>query len=360
MPIPLRERNITHFLSILPLLFLIVYNIFIMDLSIIIISFNTKELTEKCLGTIFESLNSSVIPAKAGIHGSPIKSGMTNFEVIVLDNNSSDGSVEMLERWSSGEIEKLRSRGGEIELSRNGNKISFKTIFLKENLGFSRGNNEAIKSATGKYLLFLNSDTEVLDDAISSLYSFFTSTQNSLQFVGAKLLEKDRTTSQPSAGHFYTLPVVFASLYLRGDYYGLTRFSPTTIKKVDWVSGACFMCTKENFEKLGGFDEKIFMYMEEIDLFYRACKNGLNVGFYPASQFIHLEGSSSGDRTNPILRVYSGFLYFYKKHHSMLQFTTLRSMLQLKAVVAFAIGIIINNSYLKRTYGEAFKITTRN
>lgn len=310
------------------------------DLSIIIISYNTTHLTKKCLETVVDSLNGVTFSA----------------EIIVLDNNSTDGSVEMLKNFKF----QIFSQS-EITLR----MTNFKLILRQQNLGFSKGNNAAVKESNGKYLLFLNSDTEVLDDAITSLYSFFTGSTNTFNFVGPKLIEKDRITSQPSAGRFYALPVVFAVLFLRGDYYGLTRFSPNTTKQVDWVSGACFICKREDFEKLGGFDEGIFMYMEEIDLLYRAKKKGMTTGFYPTARFIHVGSASSQGRSQPIIQVYKGLLYFYQKHHRPLssdseglQLSLLRIMLQLKAIISVLIGIAVNNGYLKTTYAEALKIAT--
>lgn len=304
------------------------------DLSIIIISFNTREITKKCLESIADSLKDSSL----------------KYEIIIFDNDSTDGSVKML-----------------YEFKKQHSSISIKVIESKENLGFSKGNNAAVKHAQGKHLLFLNSDTEILSsaqndgiDSISSLYSFFTSDLNIYAFVGPKLLEKDGKTPQASAGRFYTLPVVFAALFLRGDYYGLTRFSPRYTKQVDWVSGACFMCTKSDFEMLGGFDEAIFMYMEEIDLLYKAKKHNLLTGFYPNSRIIHLGSASSNGRSEPIIQVFKGFLYFYKKHNSRLQLQTLRIMLQFKALVSITIGKIINSSYLSKTYAQAYGITKNN
>lgn len=296
------------------------------DLSIIIISFNTSVITKQCLESIVASLKEVTFKT----------------EIIVLDNDSKDDSIAMLHGF------------------KKQSTLPMKVIESKENLGFSRGNNAAVKHATGRFLLFLNSDTEILDDAISSLYSFFTSDLNTYAFVGPKLIEKDGKTPQASAGHFYTLPVVFAALFLRGDYYGLTRFSPRFTKKVDWVSGACFMCKKSDFEKLGGFDEAIFMYMEEIDLLYRAKQEGLMTGFYPNSRIIHLGSASSNGRSEPINQVFKGFLYFYKKHTSRLQLQVLRIMLQFKALVCVALGIVTHNEYLKKTYAQALGIAKNN
>lgn len=290
------------------------------DLSIIIISYNTKDITKKCLKTVISSLEND--PSLQS-------------EIIVFDNNSSDGTKEMLKTQNY--------------------SVKLKTVLNKENVGFSRANNQAVKQAQGNTILFLNSDIEVIDDAIPRLYHFFVN-QNQFQFAGGKLLEAGGKKPQPSAGPYYSIPIVFAALFLRGDYWGLTRYSPEVIRQVDWVSGACIICKKADFEAVGGFDEQIFLYMEEIDFFARAKKIGYRVGFYPKAQFIHLGSASSTGRTEPILQVYKGFLYLYKKHHNALSLAILKIMLQLKAQTAYFIGKIFGNEYLVKTYGEAKKL----
>ena len=235
------------------------------------------------------------------------------------------------------------------------NFITVKIITSKSNLGFAKGNNEAVKHESGKYLLFLNSDIEVLDDAIDKLYNFYIK-QTDYQFIGAKLLNKN-LTPQASVGPFYSLPYVFIWLFLRGDYWGGSRSSPDRITSADWVSGACFITTKDYYDKLSGFDEKIFMYMDEVDLFYRANKQGLKVGYYPNARFIHLGSASSASRKQPILQVYRGLLYFYKKHHSTLELNILKFLLKLKALIALTIGKATNNQYLITTYEQAYQLT---
>lgn len=296
------------------------------DLSIVIISYNTREITRKCIETIMRSLSfDKEITA----------------EIIIFDNTSTDGSVEEIKN----EKRKIKNKN-----------VQLKIIESKENIGFGRGNNEAVKHAEGKCLFFLNSDIEVIEDAIPELYNFVIRKKNPFNFLGGKLLNKD-LSPQSSCGPYYSLPVIFGALFLGGDYWGLTRYSPNKTQKADWVSGACFICKKTDFDLLGGFDKKIFMYMEEIDLFYRARKKNMTIGFYPSARFIHLGSASSTKRTQPILHVYNGFLYLYKKHHSRLQLQILKNMLQLKALVALWIGRLTKNKYLTDTYEKAFQIT---
>ena len=290
------------------------------NLSVIIVSWNTKKITEDCLDSINRSLTNSKI----------------KYEIIVVDNDSRDGSVDMLKNY------KLPTTNYQLILNNN-------------NLGFGRGNNLGVERANGKYILLLNTDMIVLNRAIEKLYDFYIENEKRVHFLGAKLLNRD-LTPQSSVARFFTLPVVFASLLLKGDYWGLTRSSPDKFCQVDWISGACIMTTKKYYDRLGGFDKDIFMYMEEVDLLYRAKKLGLNTFFYPKSQIIHLGSASSNGKTFPILQVYKGFLFFYKKHYSKFELFILRLILKLKAIIAYLIGKIKGNRYLIETYEEAFKL----
>ena len=288
------------------------------DLSIIITSYNTREITRNCLDSILKSLKKSSL----------------NYEIIVVDNASLDDSVKMLK---SLRINDLR------------------IIENKKNLGFGKANNQAVELASSDYILFLNSDILVLDSAIKELYKFYKQNENMINFLGGKLLNKDMS-QQASCGPFYTLPIVFAALFLRGDYYSLTRYSPNKLKEVDWISGACILTKKQYLQSINGFDENIFMYMDEIDLLYRAKMKNYRVFFYPNARFIHLGSASSGERKYPILQVFKGLIYFYKKHYSAPKLILLKIMLKLKARVGLTLGNLFNNAYLKETYGKALKL----
>lgn len=296
-------------------------------LSIIIISYNTKEITKNCLLSIIKQTDVKKIP----------------LEIIVVDNNSKDSSVEMLKKFKK----KYENKNLKIKL-----------LLEKENLGFTKANNKAVKTAKAPTVLFLNSDIIVLNSAIEKLYDFYKKNKSKYKFVAGKLLNKD-LSPQPSCGPYYSLPVVFGTLLLRGNYWGLTRYAPNKIKEVDWASGACLLVDKETFLKLGGFDENIFMYMEEVELLFRAKKLGYKTVFFPEAKFIHLESASSKKRTYPILKVYEGFIYLYKKHHSKFELFILKLILYLKAIISLFIGKITNNKYLLETYAKAKDIVKK-
>ena len=287
-----------------------------MDLSIIIVSYNTKTITDDCLASIKKSLSESSV----------------SYEIIVVDNVSTDGTREMLARKYPDVI----------------------TIFNDENVGFGRANNQGMRKAKGAYFLLINSDTVAIKNAIPKLYEFAKNHPKS--FAGPKLLNMDRSP-QTSCGPFLNVGVVFAALFLKGDVLGITRWSPNKLKTVDWVSGACMIGPKKLFMEDLLFDEQIFMYMEEIDLLMRARKKGYRTYFYPGSQIVHLGGASSTNkRTGPVLNIYKGLLFVYKKHYSTFSLFCLKRMLKLKAIISMGIGYVTGSEYLKKTYAEAYKL----
>ncbi len=284
-------------------------------LSIIIISYNTKELTVRCLKSIINQYKRE------------LQNGQ--FEIIVVDNNSTDHTVLTIQQF---------------------NKI--RIIENKKNYGFSKGNNIGAKKAKGKYLFFLNSDTEVKDKRLLLMVDFINKNQQ-VGILGARLVNNDGSV-QPSTGPFYTLANVMTMLF-GGEKLGLVRKSPREISQVDWVSGGAMMVGADLFNKLGGFDEKLFMYMEDMEFCWRAKKNETKIYFYPNISIVHRQLGSS-NRTFAILSIYQGLLYFYKKHMSSAEYLLVKLMLKTKASLAVVIGIMANNAYLKETYRKALAL----
>lgn len=288
-----------------------------MKLSIIILSWNTKKLLSQCLESITQNLK---LNAQA--------------EVIVVDNNSNDGSKEV-----------VKKEFPEVKLIEN-----------KENFGYSKGNNIGIKKAEGDYVMILNSDTLIKPEAINNLVDFLDG-HKEIDIIGPRLLNVDGTP-QANCGYFPGLKV--AAVMLFGEHFGgsnLVRYSPEKSRFVDWLMGAAFITRKEVFNKVGGFDEKLFLYMEEVEWFYRTRKAGFKAYFLKEAEIIHLGmGSSKSGRKEPILNIYKGLIYFYRKHKSSRDLIFLKLLLKFKALTAYFIGIFKNNLYLKETYGEALKI----
>lgn len=279
-----------------------------MKLSIIIVSYNTKDLTLQCIQSIVKQYKDRLENKE--------------FELILVDNASTDATVETIEQFNNPIINNI------------------KLIQNKENYGFSKGNNIGAKAAKGKYVLFLNSDTEVKDNGLVGMTEFLDNHKN-VGVLGGGM----------DAGNFYNLFYVFLMLF-GAERLGVGRFCPKEEKAVDWVSGAALMIRKELLKKLNGFDERLFMYMEDMELCFRAREKGYLTYFYPNISIDHREQGSS-NRQFAILHIYSGLLYFYKKHKGPLEYMLVKLLLITKALIAFLLGFVLRNNYLTTTYKKA-------
>lgn len=249
-----------------------------MDLSIIILSYNTKNITDECLRRLQLS--------------SP--SGAHSYQTIVLDNASKDGSVEMIKKkypW--------------VEL-----------IESKVNTGYSKGNNIAFKKAKYPVVLFLNSDVYLEQDTLFKALEYFKN--HDCDTLGVKLIFENGRF-QPSAGNLPDpLNTVFWILGL-GQIFN--PFHPknesffSQEKEVGWIMGAFFLIKKEVFEKVGKFDEKIFMYMDEVDLCKRIKMAGYKICFTPTISVTHLHRASSKDFPEQALtKELNGIKFYLKKY----------------------------------------------
>jgi GT2 family glycosyltransferase len=254
-------------------------------LSIIIVSFNTEDLTIGCLRSIEKETKN------------------ISFEVIVVDNNSTDGSVEALKK-----IKKEEFWSKKLIL-----------IFNKTNTGYAKANNQGIKRGKGEYILLLNSDTIVLKDALQNLLSFSEKTADA-GVVGSKLLNIDGTL-QPSCFHFPTI-INAIKEYWFGQKGLFEKYAPVGEKPVtvDSVVGAVFLITPEARKKVGLLDERYWAYFEDIDYCRQVCKKGLNVYYLPSSVIIHYHGASFAKvapetqrwkKLIPSSKIYHGILKHY-------------------------------------------------
>ncbi|MDQ3098561.1 MAG: glycosyltransferase family 2 protein [bacterium] len=309
-----------------------------LDLSIIIINFNTRDLTMKLLESIFKYTR-----------------GVT-YEVIVVDNASEDKSVSEIKR-------KYRAK---VTVIKN-----------KENSGFGAGNNQAMNIAQGRYFCLLNSDTLLIGNAFEKMIEWFdqntfvpikssrkinpeefnlsslphgTIKRYPIGLLGCKLLNPDRT-EQYSIKRFPTLSTMFGSLFLE-------RFirpgMPEKITEVNYVMGAFMLLKREVYERVGGFDEKIFMYVEETDWCYRIRKHGFSVVYWPDVSIIHYGGGSAiRGRKDQILNAFAGYRYFYRKHYKKTSYTWLIALIKIKSYSSLLFGRLTGNKYLVSTYTEA-------
>lgn len=291
------------------------------NLSILILNYNTPKLTIECLESIIKNYSSQL--------------ANKSFEIIILDNNSKEG-LETIKNF--------------LSESKNIN-LPIKLVESKKNLGFAGGNNFASRQAKGEYLLFLNSDTEILDNGLLKMNDFLSQNKN-VGILGGKLKNIDGSR-QPSAGKFYSLFNTFLML-LGIERLGMLRSSPKSILKVDWVSGASMMIGKNNFEEIGKFDENFFMYMEDMELCFRLSKKGLSTDFFPDVDILH-KNLGSSNKTYAILNIYKGLLIFYKKYKGN-QLLFLKFLLKMKSLLAIFLGSITQNKTMTATYRKAFLI----
>lgn len=292
-----------------------------MKLSIITLNYKTKETTLACLESVY-----SVYKKECD---------RKEIEHLIVDNDSQDGSVEFLKK----EIIKKKLR--HVQLIPN-----------TENAGFGKGNNVGVKKSKGRYVLFLNSDTVTKDKGFLAMTDFFD-THQKLAIMGAKLIYPDGSM-QLSAWKFYTPFNAFLML-LGLERFGFLSEKATDAVPVDWVSGACMMVRKNIFEKIGMFDEKIFMYMEDMEICYRAKKQGYTTYFFPKAMVSHIAQGSS-NRTFAIVNIYQNLLYFYKKHRSVPEYLFIKLLLQMKARILILYGKVLVKPYLVTTYEKALTV----
>lgn len=268
-------------------------------LSIIIVSFNTREMILGCL----RSIRSEIL----GI----------DFEVIVVDNASQDGSPGA-----------IASEFPEARL-----------MELKDNLGFARANNLAAAGARGEYLLLLNPDTVVLEGSVQALLDFARSHPEA-GIVGGRTLYDDRSLNITSC---FNLPSLW-SLFCQGTglssaFRSCRLLNPEligswprdTVRRVGVITG-CFLLLRRDFwDQLGGFDEVFFMYSEDTDLSYRAAQAGKICLHCPSAEIIHHGGGSEGIKSDKTVRVNRGKAQFMRKHWSPIAFRFGVLMLDLQA-----------------------------
>ena len=266
------------------------------DLSIIIVSWNVRELLRACLHSIDSQ--------RCGL----------DVEVIVVDGASSDGSAAMV-----GEVFPW-----------------VKLIACNENIGFPRGNNLGLAKASGRYLLLLNPDTEIKQDALSVMVKYLTQHQD-VGLVGPQLLNSDGSI-QSSRRRFPTLvSALFESTWLESvapqwilRHYYAQDLPDDRVSDVDWITGACMLTRCEIFNAIGGLDEAYFMYSEELDWCRRIKDSGWRVVYYPAAQVLHHVGKSSEQAvTARHINFQRAKLRYFRKFHGKATAAVLRTVLLL-------------------------------
>lgn len=289
-----------------------------MQLSIIIVSYNVRNFINLCL--------SSIKSAKQNIE----------LEIIIVDNNSEDDSVNYIKKnfdW--------------IELIEN-----------KENIGFSKANNQAIKQAKGKYILILNPDTIIEENTLVDCIDFMEKTSN-CGALGVKMIGFDGKF-QPESKRGFPTPAVsfykmfgFSKLFPNSKTFGrynLSYLPENEINKIEILSGAFMFVRKTTLEKSGSFDEDYFMYGEDIDLSYRILQSGFENYYFPKTKILHFKGESTKkNESKYIYTFYNAMKIFAIKH-----FNTKETRFFL-IFIKFAINLRILLSLINLKIKKAFR-----
>lgn len=285
----------------------------LIDLSVIIVSYNTKELTLACIETV---LNSVCDPYK--------------IEVLVVDNASTDGTVE-----------EIRSTYPSALCIKN-----------RTNVGFSKANNRGIEVAHGRYVLLLNSDTEVPGNTLKDLIVYMDKHADVGATTGKLLLENGTMdpachrgipTLWASFTYVSKLEYFFPRSKLFGQYHQYYK-DLTTIHEVDCISGAFYMVRREAIEAVGILDESFFMYGEDVDWSYRIRKAGWKIIFNPTVTVLHRKKQSGRHHKNRLQRVetdkyfHENNLRFYMKHFAQQHPWIIRQLI--RKVFAFRIFLL--------------------
>jgi len=256
------------------------------DLSIVLVCWNNKRYMEPCLRSLFD----------AGLR--------SRFDVVVVDNGSTDGSPAM-----------LRERFPDVQLIEN-----------DYNAGLSRASNQGINATSGRHVLLLNDDTLVNGPSLDALVGFLDATPDA-GAVGGRLLNPDGTF-QASYADFSTLREEFLIATGLGEWLwpGYPSWvAAEAVKSVGWIGSACLLLRRAALAQVGLLDEEYFIYGDEADLQYRLHRAGWKVYYLPSVATIHFGGRSM-DRWRRRKMVYRGKLLFYRKHYGSLRTGALRVM----------------------------------
>jgi O-antigen biosynthesis protein len=286
-------------------------------LSVIIVNYNVEYFLEQCLNSCLKAIQN------------------VSCEIFVVDNNSIDGSLEM-----------VRKKFPEIHLIAN-----------KENLGFSKANNQAMRIAKGEYVLLLNPDTVVEEDTFEKVVRFMDEHPEAgglgvrmLDGKGKFLPESKRGLPTPAVA-FYKIAGI-SKLFPKSKRFGryhLGYLSEFETNEIEILSGAFMLMRKTALDKVGLLDEDFFMYGEDIDLSYRITEGGFKNYYYPDARIIHYKGESTKKSSvNYVFVFYRAMIIFAKKHFSQKNAKLFSFLINL--AIYFRASIAIVNRFIKQAF----------
>jgi GT2 family glycosyltransferase len=271
------------------------------------------------------------------------------YEIIIFDNASSDGSTQYIEK--------------EASIRKN-----IKLIKSAGNKGFCRGSNIAAKSAIGKYLIFLNPDTKILEGNVKDLIDFSREREargEKIAVTGVKTINYDGTL-QYSARAFpsisrqffesFFLFKIFGKSKIFGSYF-MTWWDHKDIKEVDWLSGSFMFLKKEIFEGINGFDEDYFMYSEDTDICLRLKRKGYKNYYFPGYTIMHLDSAiASRDLLSRELGIWKSRRLYFKKNYSHFYALTVSGLYFLGVLNRMLIYFLLFIFSFKKNYNEKLKL----
>ena len=253
-----------------------------MDLSIVILNYQTFELTKNTINSIFE-------------YEYPF-----SYEVLLVDNASGDDSLSRLKDYFKDNVIFIESR---------------------ENNGFAAGNNQALKIAKGKYQLLLNSDTIVWENTLESIY-YYMEKHTDVGATGCRVLLENGDLDKACKRSFPNVKNSFFRLFhiptkSKDDNYNLDSLPDDGVYEIDCLTGAFMFIRKEALDEVGFLDETFFMYGEDIDLCFRIKQAGWKIVYYGKSKITHFKGASrKKQKSELIYEFYRAMYVYYKKHHA--------------------------------------------
>lgn len=238
------------------------------ELSIIIVNYNGKKYLKDCLDSIYE------------------KCSKMDFEIVVIDNNSSDDSIGF-----------IKANYNEVIL-----------IESQENFGFAKGNNKAVKYANGEYILLLNNDTVLLDDIAPAINAL--KKNENVGAVGIKMLDGNKNYSL-SVGNFPNpFSLVRFSIFQKKEADFVSGNFRESTYNVDWITGAFLLTKKEYWSSINGLDEDYFMYVEDVDFCKKIQNLDKQIVFLPTVSYVHYVGFNPKRE----YKLITGYKIYAKKH----------------------------------------------
>ncbi|MGV8058371.1 MAG: glycosyltransferase family 2 protein [Smithellaceae bacterium] len=273
------------------------------DISVIIVNWNTKALLKNCLHSVYQTINN------------------INFEIIVVDNASSDGSMKMLEQNFP---EAIR-------------------ICNQENKGFGAANNQAFAVMKGKYALLINTDAVLTPHAVSKLWEFAESNAYAAIVCG-QLLNAD-ASKQNSIASFPGLLTLATNTslleYLFPKQFPSKRYKQDRPIEVDSAIGACMLIRKKALDEAGVFDERYFFFFEETDLAYAMHQAGWKTYHIPDAYIYHLQGQSIGNNLRSRIEFYRSRYQFLRKWHSRTYYVFASGIIMVRLLVNWLAGCLM-------------------